>query len=221
MKRVFEIDFRNPSEDDAPPTKTWHWFVQISATEADARRQKDSYDLQPHLDDAKQEAIRFAAGLALEPELQHAIVLAAKFHDLGKDRRRWQNSIGNQEYPNKKWAKSGKRQAVRERSLYRHEFGSLLDVRSQPEFKALPSDSQEIVLHLIAAHHGRGRPHFTFDEAFDDNHPGQETREMAIEVPRRFARLQRKFGRWGLAYLESLVRAADYAASKKAEGDQK
>jgi CRISPR-associated endonuclease/helicase Cas3 len=27
--------------------------------------------------------------------------------------------------------------------------------------------------------------------------------------------LQRKFGRWGLAYLESLLRAADYAASAK------
>jgi hypothetical protein len=32
-------------------------------------------------------------------------------------------------------------------------------------------------------------------------------------VPRRFARLQRKYGRWGLAYLESLPRAADWAAS--------
>ena len=36
---------------------------------------------------------------------------------------------------------------------------------------------------------------------------------MAAEVPRRFARLQRKYGRWGLAYLESLLRAADWAAS--------
>ncbi len=36
---------------------------------------------------------------------------------------------------------------------------------------------------------------------------------IASEVPRRFARLQRKYGRWGLAYLESLLRAADYAAS--------
>jgi CRISPR-associated endonuclease/helicase Cas3 len=38
---------------------------------------------------------------------------------------------------------------------------------------------------------------------------------MAAEVPRRFARLQRKYGRWGLAYLESLLRAADYAASSQ------
>jgi hypothetical protein len=35
---------------------------------------------------------------------------------------------------------------------------------------------------------------------------------IAGNVPRRFARLQRKHGRWRLAYLESLLRAADYAA---------
>ncbi len=33
------------------------------------------------------------------------------------------------------------------------------------------------------------------------------------EYESRFARLQRKYGRWGLAYLESLLRAADWAAS--------
>ena len=36
---------------------------------------------------------------------------------------------------------------------------------------------------------------------------------LLAEIPRRFARLQRTYGRWGLAYLESLLRAADYAAS--------
>jgi CRISPR-associated endonuclease/helicase Cas3 len=44
---------------------------------------------------------------------------------------------------------------------------------------------------------------------------GQDVTATATEVPRRFARLQRKYGRWGLAYLESLLRAADYAASAK------
>jgi CRISPR-associated endonuclease/helicase Cas3 len=73
---------------------------------------------------------------------------------------------------------------------------------------------QDLVLHLIAAHHGRARPHFSADEAFDPERPEERTAEIVREVPRRFARLQRKYGRWGLAYLESLVRAADALASQ-------
>lgn len=36
---------------------------------------------------------------------------------------------------------------------------------------------------------------------------------VGAAVPRRFSRLQSRYDRWGLAYLESLLRAADYAAS--------
>ena len=72
---------------------------------------------------------------------------------------------------------------------------------------------KDLALHLIAAHHGRARPHFATDEAFDPERPMSDAEALAIETPRRFARLQRKYGRWGLAYLESLLRAADWAAS--------
>ena len=84
-----------------------------------------------------------------------------------------------------------------------------------PEFAGLSPDSQELALHLIAAHHGRARPHFPLEEVLDDLHP-EKVGLLAIEVLQRYARLQRKYGRWGLAYLESLVRAADYIASEKA-----
>jgi CRISPR-associated endonuclease/helicase Cas3 len=50
-------------------------------------------------------------------------------------------------------------------------------------------------------------------QAFDPDPKGQDTDAIAAEIPIRFARLRRKYGRWGLAYLESLLRAADYAAS--------
>ncbi len=72
---------------------------------------------------------------------------------------------------------------------------------------------QDVVLHLIAAHHGRGRPHFPQEEAFDPHGDHHSIGSLGVNVPRRFARLQRKYGRWGLAYLESLLRAADWAAS--------
>jgi len=220
MKRVQRIIFTDRDDEDEKTIKTWHWFVRFSAADPDARS-RESYDLQPHLDDAKAAATGFVDKLLLEPELRKAVILAATYHDLGKDRERWQNGIGNREYPDKKWAKSGNRTLAGERSSYRHEFGSVLDVQKEPSFQQLSDDAKDLVLHLIAAHHGRARPHFNADECFDDNHAAQAVRDLAVEVPRRFARLQRKFGRWGLAYLESLVRAADYAASIQAEGGAK
>lgn len=101
---------------------------------------------------------------------------------------------------------------------YRHEFGSVLDVLDEKhphhaEFMRLSHDMQDLVLYLVAAHHGRARPHFPVDEAFDLERSGQAAAMLACETPRRFARLQRKYGRWGVAYLESLVRAADYTVS--------
>jgi CRISPR-associated endonuclease/helicase Cas3 len=154
----------------------------------------------------------------LPETLQHAITLAARFHDLGKRRDVWQRSIGN---PNPKvwYAKSGRGWRPIELTDYRHEFGSLLDVLDKeqeylPEFEKLIDGMQDLVLHLIAAHHGYGRPHFPADRAFDPAPPkGPNPDAVAADVPRRFARLQRQYGRWGLAYLESLLRAADIAAS--------
>jgi len=154
-----------------------------------------------------------------------AVILAAWCHDLGKHRARWQRSLGNDYYPDEVYAKSGKLpdgRALRPREFlrdhYRHEFGSVLDLRNEnhpphAEFMVLSPEMQDLVLHLIAAHHGRARPHFPVEEAFDSKHKGQATAQLAIETPWRFARLQRKYGRWGLAYIESLVRAADYFAS--------
>ena len=216
MKSVARIVVTDADDDDEKPIRTWHWFVRFSAADPDAQCSQN-YALQPHLNDTKEAAARLVSGLPFETELRDAIVLAAAYHDLGKDRERWQNSIGNHNYPDLKWAKSGKYAASGDRLYYRHEFGSILDLQDEPSFRGLSDEAKDLVLHLIAAHHGRARPHFNLRECLDDKHPTEATRDFAIEVLRRFARLQRRFGRWGLAYLESLVRAADYEASIKAE----
>lgn len=214
MKTVARITTNNDNDEEDEPPRMWYWFVRIDAAEPDTRSNK-SYPLQPHLNDAREAADRIVAGLPLEPEVRDAVILAAACHDLGKDRERWQSSVGNRDYPEVKWAKSGGRTAD-ERLSYRHEFGSLLDVRDEARFCQFSDDAKDLVLHLIAAHHGRARPHFNSRERLDDKYSLEAIRDFSTEVPRRFARLQRKFGRWGLAYLESLVRCADYEASIKA-----
>ena len=160
----------------------------------------------------RKRATRISAVLVLPKELRETVILAAKFHDLGKKREAWQRSIGNPDPKN--WlAKSGRGMKPVDLTTYRHEFGSLADVLSEPEFRGLTAEAKDMLLHFIAAHHGRGRPHFPLDEVFDPENSAEVPAAIAIQVPQRFARLQRKFGRWGLAYLESVLRAADYAAS--------
>ncbi len=221
MKSVARIVFTHPDDEDEKPARTWHWYVRLSAADPDSQG-RQSYALQPHLNDTKEAAARIVSGLSLESELGDAIILAAAHHDLGKDRGRWQNGIGNRDYPDVKWAKSAKYAAFSERLYYRHEFGSILDMAAEPSFERLSDDAKDLVLHLIAAHHGRARPHLQFTRMFwtiSTRH-----RRLAILRSKSLAGLRgcsASSGAGGLAYLESLVRTADYAASAKAEESSK
>jgi CRISPR-associated endonuclease/helicase Cas3 len=171
-----------------------------------------------HVADVVKRTEDIVANLPLDPALKDAIIAAARYHDHGKRRLLFQRVLGNAN-PDIYLAKSGKR-GGRIAETYRHEFGSLLDAEGE-----LTGEHRDLILHLIAAHHGRARPHFPVDEAFDPERPSADAERMAAETPRRFGRLQRRYGRWGLAYLESLLRAADWAASAApskffTEGDQ-
>jgi CRISPR-associated endonuclease/helicase Cas3 len=219
MRPIRRIDFPADKDDQDGVGRSWHWFTLPDSANDDASktaRKPITWD--HHTSDVVYNAQRIADALLKDrPELHAALIAAARFHDLGKKRELWQRGIGNPT-PTDWHAKSGGSWKPREITDYRHEFGSLLDVLEKEEFRAefgqLPSDeARELVLHLIAVHHGRGRPHFPADEVFDPDHHAANWHEVARQVPRRFARLQRKYGRWGLAYLESLLRAADIKAS--------
>lgn len=204
-------------EQEAIPGRFWHWYIRPRLADDDGSKTAVlAVSLDVHTRDVTERAGGIARALRLPDDLRRAVVVAAMAHDLGKKRAVWQRSIGNRS-PARWLAKSGMDESGHllvpvEITPYRHEFGSLLDVRGLPEFRELNEDQRDLVLHLIAAHHGRGRPHFPPEEAFDPEND-READDLAAEVPIRFARLQRKYGRWGLAYLESLLRAADYAAS--------
>lgn len=215
MRLVRSIDFLPESEEADDAQRYWRWYVRPRSADDDgtwnAPRDQD-WDV--HTDAAERFARAFAekAGLS-EPE-SSAIILAAKFHDHGKRRELWQRSIGNSEYPARVLAKS-KTRGPAFQCKYRHELGSLADALLSKEFGKLVPKAQELALHVIAAHHGRARPHFPSEEITDPKATTEAITAIAREVPRRYARLQRQYGRWGLAYLESLVRAADALASER------
>lgn len=226
MRLLRTID-TNPDADDASDEqgeisskRFWLWYTLPRAADDDlSRTAAIPIRLQPHVDDVTQNIQRIIAALDPDDEcrLRRPLVVAARLHDLGKRRAVWQRSIGNPN-PSDPHAKSGRPWRPLEITNYRHELGSLLDISHLDdapcaELAELDDDAKDLVLHLIATHHGRGRPHFPPDEQFDPEHSQDETYAVALEVPRRFARLQRKYGRWGLAYIESLLRAADWAAS--------
>lgn len=201
----------------------WYWFARGGGDDDASKSAREPIKWQHHTDDVKKELVAIAGRLFPDDAgWRNALALAADWHDLGKMREVWQRSIGNPR-PKEWYAKSGKpktgpRWRPVELTDYRHEFGSLIDLLDEKQgfraaFNKLSEEHKELVLHLIAAHHGRARPHFPPDEAFDPEGKQDAADKLASEVPQRFARLQRKYGRWGLAYLESLLRAADWAAS--------
>jgi CRISPR-associated endonuclease/helicase Cas3 len=217
MRLVRRIDLPAGGGDDEEG-RSWLWFELPAEGDTDGSKSNKKPVLWAvHAEDVTGNAAGYVEKLLLPQGLREAIVLAAKWHDLGKRRKLFQTILGNLKYPGRVLAKSGKK-GGRVPELYRHEFGSLVDVldEKQPfraELHQLPADMQDVVLHLIAVHHGYGRPHFPADRAFDPEPKGQKVDEVTAAVAQRFARLQRRYGRWGLAYLESLLRAADYAAS--------
>jgi len=220
---------------ETPHDRFWHWFVRPHDAGDAARASKAPVALDDHTRDVVERATRIVKDLNLPNDLKRAVLLAAELHDTGKKREMWQRSIGNPE-PADWHAKSGKPgTAFRDgeggrkwlpgfRHPYRHEFGSLLDALDRRQeyrakFEVMTEEMRDVALHLVAAHHGYARPHFPVEATTDPDHAQSDCDDAAVEAMRRYARLQRRYGRWGLAYLESLLRAADWAASAKPGGE--
>ena len=137
-------------------------------------------------------------------------------------------------------ASPARRQAIREASRlpegFRHE---MLSYQLAQRYAPLSDDETgaELTLHLIASHHGYARP---FAPVVWDLEPpavsgyhdgiaitlGAEERASLVPphalcsgLPDRFWRLTRRFGWWGLAYLEAVLRLADWYGSIPIAGD--
>lgn len=144
-------------------------------------------------------------------DVSRVLRIAGRLHDEGKRAKRWQRAF-HAKAGVPPIAKSVRAPNAALLGGYRHELGSLAYVERDSEFASLSEDLRDLVLHLVAAHHGRARPILPIDGA--EEAPTLLT-ERVQEVALRFDRLSRRFGPWGLAWLESLLRAADQRASRR------
>ena len=173
------------------------------------------------------------------PEIASDICLSAFAHDLGKADPRFQGVL----YGGNPWARgpllaksdampksrAAHRAACRAAGYPRGSRHELLSVRlleSAPELLARAVDP-DLVLHLVASHHGHCRP---FAPVVVDEAP--QTVELEIDgtrfrassntglehlgsgVAERFWRLIRRYGWWGLAGLEAMLMLADHRRSE-------
>ena len=137
------------------------------------------------------------------------LAAAARLHDEGKRHDLWQRAANAP--PGKFYAKTDRRMNTRLLDGYRHEFGSLPYAQKDPRLGSLPDDLRDLALHLVAAHHGWARPIISTNGC---DAPPSVLEKRACDVALRFARLQKQWGPWGLAWWEALLRAADQQASR-------
>lgn len=199
--------------------------------------------LERHSRDVEDWAGRFVESLGLTQEMASDLKLAAWLHDVGKADRRFQLWLadGNpvkqamQQLPLAKSMGSPRDRRSRDQarrragypSGYRHELLSVEMVERASEVLATATDP-ELVLHLVGSHHGWCRPFAPPQDDPDElevelRHGeyvmrGNTRHRMAAldsGVSDRFWKLTDRYGWWGVAWLEAILRLADHRASEE------
>jgi CRISPR-associated endonuclease/helicase Cas3 len=198
--------------------------------------------LEAHLEGVADFVTGFARALGLPGELASDLTLAASWHDAGKADPRFQRLLHGgdafrAEVAPHLIAKSAMpssdaqaRKRAQTLSGYprgaRHELLSVAMLDQCDAVRAMSHD-WDLVLHLVGSHHGHCRPlapvapdESPLEIAFERDGLTLSSRsDHGLErldsgVGDRFWRLVRRYGWWGLAYLEAILRLGDHRRSE-------
>ena len=189
--------------------------------------------LRRHQDGVGDRAAQFARRLNLDNDIQDDLRLAGRLHDLGKVDERFQKGlVGGDEVAlamlDKPLAKSlpGRSGPWFYPKGMRHEIASVSLAISNPAVLRDAHDP-DLVLYLIASHHGWCRPLLPIIHdpephmlSFNhDDHTMESTSDLiespiALDMADRFWSLTERYGYYGLAWLETILRLADHRQSE-------
>lgn len=165
--------------------------------------------------------------IGLAAEASRLVDTAARWHDVGKEDARFQRMLGASEGAGaQRLAKSGARgrrstwRAWADSGLpsgWRHELASAAAYWEATASGDGSSQDRDLVTRLVGTSHGRGRPTFDYGAAVAGPQHAEALAELLDdgEWESVIARTDRRWGPWGTAYLEAVLRAADTTVSSE------
>ncbi|MCP5229392.1 type I-U CRISPR-associated helicase/endonuclease Cas3 [Accumulibacter sp.] len=166
----------------------------LRATESTSQSAVRKVALRDHQQAVGARAATLAQGSGLGHELVEAVRRAGAGHDTGKQDRRWQAMVGGDGSLLLAKGPGGDTRWISLPRGWRHEMASAVH------------QHDPLVRYLVGSHHGHGRPMLP---AAPDIALWRQLDGWAESA----AELQETYGPWGLAYLEALVRLADWSVS--------
>lgn len=187
--------------------------------------------LSAHMDGVGERAAASAERLGMPAAVVSDLRLAGRLHDVGKSEPRAQETLAGGDPVRAAMLREPLAKSVPGAPVGRlptsHDSLGAAMVAGAPDLLARANDP-DLVIHLVASHHGYARPlaRLARDDApreFGYEFDGCELRvdsgvvntpEFAAQTLERFQRLSRRYGHYGLAWLEAILRLADHRQSE-------